>query len=88
MAWVKSHLGVVGLGVGGEDGDGEGADVGGDVGGGAGLVVAAAGEADDEREGEEAHAAVSIVALAGFCPKKFCCGGMWFLQGVLQKNGC
>ena len=39
----EGHLGVVGLDVGGEDGDGEGADVCGDVGGGAGGVVAAAG---------------------------------------------
>ena len=40
----EGHFGVVGLGFGGEDGDGEGADVRGDVGGRAGLVVAASGE--------------------------------------------
>src|SRR5580704_14670266 len=37
----EGHFGAVGLGVGGEDGDGEGADVGGDVGCGASLMVAA-----------------------------------------------
>jgi hypothetical protein len=45
-----SHFGVVGLGVRGEDGDCEGADVGRDVGGRAGLMVAASGE----KQGEDA----------------------------------
>ena len=68
----EGHLGVVGLGVGGEDGDGEGADVGGDVGGRASLVVAASGEGGGEEQGEEtdAHRLASIVAFAGFGPKK------------------
>ena len=57
VAWVKSHFGVEGLGVGGEDGDGEGADVGGDVSGRASLMVAASGEGDGEeqREGTKTH---------------------------------
>ena len=45
----EGDFGVVGLGAGGEDGDGEGADVGGDVRGGADLVVAAAGERQESR---------------------------------------
>ena len=51
----EGHFGVEGLGAGGEDGDGEGADVGGNVGGGAGLMVAAAGEGREKKESEEAH---------------------------------
>ncbi len=82
----EEHFCVEGLGFGGEDRDGESVDVGGDVSGGACLVVAAAGEADDEREGEkEAHAAVSIVALAGFCPKKICVVECGFTGGFSKK---
>jgi hypothetical protein len=29
----------------------------------------------------------SIVALAGFCPKKICCGGMRFYRGFFTKAG-
>ena len=46
----EGHFGVKGLGVGGEDGDGEGADVAGDVGGGASLMVAASGEGEEKKE--------------------------------------
>ena len=69
---------MVGLGVGGEDGNGEGADVGGDVGGGAGGVVAAAAEHAREtglEEEEDATHALSycrieLVNRRGFLPKK------------------
>ena len=65
----EGHFGVVGLGVGGEDGDGEGADVGGDVGGRASLMVAASGEGGDEEQREEtkAHAAVFYCRIGGGC---------------------
>ena len=96
----EGHLGVEGLGVGGEDGDGEGVDVGGDVGGGAGLVVATAGEREEEDRGEEAHASCfycRIGGWVGFCAKKRfewrkCgfCWGFWenrgAKRGVLKVN--
>ena len=44
----EGHLSVEGLGVGGEDGYSEGADVGGDVSCGASLVIAASGEDQGE----------------------------------------
>ena len=79
----EGHLGVVGLGVGGEDGDGEGADVGGDVGGGAGLMVAASGEGGGEEQGEgaEAHRLFSIVARRVFVREKFGVGKLCFYWG-------
>ena len=65
------HLGAVGLGLCGKDGDRKSADVRWDVGGRAGLMVAASGEGskEKEREGAEVHAAFSIVALEGICPE-------------------
>jgi hypothetical protein len=78
---------VEGLGFGGEDGHGEGADVRRDVGGGAGLVVAAAGETDDEKKGEKAHAAVFYCRIGGILSGKIL---LWWnvgFTGGFSENG-
>jgi hypothetical protein len=82
----EGHLGVEGLGFGGEDGYGEGADIRGNVGRGAGLVVAATGEADDEREDKKAHAAVFYCRIGGILSGKILLWwNMGFTGGFAEK---
>ena len=62
-------------------------DVRGDMGRGAGLVVAATGEADDEKEGEKAHAAVLLSHWRDFVRKKSVVVECGFYRGFSRKVG-
>jgi len=57
----KCHLCVECLGLGGEDGDSEGADIAGNVRRGTGLMVAASGERKEEQQREKAESHASYL---------------------------